>query len=212
MRRTLESSVDAIARAEPGALAALITDGHEDALVPAIALAGRLGLAQVVPAIVGHLQTGDEPLRLAAVRALSDLGTPTAITAIESALADPERAVRQSALTFLLTRGGSGGLVKRLQTMLFESPNDQWERSERRAMFEAYGTLAGSAAIAKLKELLEPRGIFRRRAAADVRASALFALAKVRTPDARRVVEECSADKDAVVRSAANAALREWPS
>ncbi len=210
IRSTLESSVDAIARGQPDVLASLITNGDEDALVPAIALAARLGLSQLVPAIVGHLQTGDEPLRLAAVRALGEFATPTAVAAIELAVGDPARSVRQVALSSLLARGGSGGTQRRLEQMLFESTNDDWERSERRAMFEAYGTLVGGAAIPKLRELLEPRSMFRRRVSADVRASALFALAKVRTDEARRLLESCSADKEPVVRSAANAALREW--
>ena len=210
-RRTLELSVDAIARAQPDALAALIHGGREDALVPAIALAGRLGLTQLVPVIVEHLRLGDEPLRLVAVRVLGELGTPTAVTAIESVLGDPERAVRQTALTLLLARGGSGGLLPRLEAMLFAAPEQEWERSERRALFEAYGSLAGAAAIPRLKDLLEPRGVFRRRSSADVRASALFALNRIGGADARVLVEQCTTDKEPVVRSAANAALREWP-
>lgn len=211
-RRVLESSVDAIARNQPDALAALISSGPEDALIPAIALAARLGLAQLVPVIIDHLRTGDEPLRLAAVRALGNLGTPTAVSAIETALDDPERSVRQSALTLLLARGGSGGLLHRLEAMLFDGSEREWERSEQRAIFEAYGTMAGAAAIPKLKELLEPRGVFRRRVSADVRASALFALAKVANAEARAVVEHLTTDKEPVVRSAANTALRDWPS
>lgn len=209
-RRVLETSVDAIARNQPEALAALIRGGPEDALVPGIALAARLGLTQLVPVIIEHLRTGDEPLRLAAVRALGDLGTPTAVAALEGALDDPERAVRQGALTLLLARGGSGGLLQRLDAMLFDGADVEWERSERRAIFEAYGTIAGAAGIPKLRELLEPRGVFRRRVSADVRASALFALAKVRNAEARQVIEGLTADKEPVVRSAANAALRDW--
>ena len=134
------------------------------------------------------------------------------MTAIETVLGDPDRSVRQSALSILLARGGSGGTLRRLEAMLFDASNEAFERSERRAMFEAYGALAGAAALPKLKELLEPRGMFRRRPSADVRASALFALAKVRSGEARQLVEQYAADKEPVVRSAANAALREWPS
>ena len=210
-RRTLESSVDSIARTQPDALAALLNVGAGDALVPAISLVGRLGLADHIPTIVGHLRTGDEPVRLAAVRALGELGRPTAITAIESALMDPERSIRQSALAVLVARGGSGGLLPRLEELLFGGTEQDWERSEWRAMFEAFATLAGATAIPKLRDLLVPRGIFRRRGSPDVRASALFALGKVRTPDARTVVEQFTTDKDAVVRSAANSVLREWP-
>ncbi len=212
IRRTLESSVDAIARMQPDALVTLVKTAPPDVLISALALAARLGIVQVVPAIVEHLRAGDPPLRLAAVRALGELNTPTAIAAIEAAVGDPERNVRQAALTLLLARGGSGGLVKRLDTMLFDGADRGWERSEQRAMFEAYGSLAGAPGIARLAELLEPRGMFRRRAPADTMASALFALSKIRTPQARAVVERFSADKEPVVRSAANAALREWAS
>ncbi|MES1259688.1 MAG: HEAT repeat domain-containing protein, partial [Gemmatimonadota bacterium] len=209
--RTLESSVEAIARTRPEALSALIDAGPGDALAPAIALAARLGLAPVVPAIVKHLQSGDIALRLVAIRALSELGTPTAVTAIEGALADPERSVRQAALTALMARGGSGGLMARLEAMLFGAEGAERERSERRALFEAYGALAGPAAIPRLREIFEPRGLFRRRPAADVLASALFSLARIATPEARLLVEQCVADKDPVVRGAANAVLRDWP-
>jgi HEAT repeat protein len=210
VRRTLEASVEGLAKAHPEAVANLIATGPEDALTPAIALAGRLALTPVVPAIVAHLATGDQPRRLAAVRALGELATPSAVAAVEGALGDPDRSVRQIALTLLLARGGSGGMLKRLEPMLFDGAEPDWERSERRAMFEAYGSLAGPAGIARLRELLEPRGVFRRRESPDVRASALFALGKVHTDEARRVIEQYTADKEPVVRSAANAALREW--
>ena len=95
--------------------------------------------------------------------------------------------------------------------MLFAGTEREWERSERRAIFEAYGAMAGAPAVPKLKELLEPRGVFRRRVSADVRASALFGLAKVGNLAARSVVEQCTTDKEPVVRSAANTALRDWP-
>ena len=209
-RKVLESSVDAIARTQPDVLAAVIAGGPEDAVVPAIALAARLGLSQLVPAIVGHLRSGDQPLRLAAVRALGGLSTPTAVSAVETALDDPERSVRQAALALLLARGGSGGLLRRLEAMVFDGGERDWERSERRAIFEAYGTLAGAAAVPKLTDLLEPHGVFRRRASADVRASAVFALAKAGSGDARAAVERLATDPEPVVRSAANTALRAW--
>jgi HEAT repeat protein len=210
VRRNLELSVDAIARSQPEMLAAIVSTGADDTIIPAIALAARLGLTPVVPAIVEHLAAGDQPRRVAAVRALGELGTPSAIGAVEAALKDPDRSVRQIALGALLQRGGSGGMLKQLEPMLFDGAEPDWERSERRAMFEAYGTLAGAPGIARLRELLEPRGVFRRKESPDVRASALFALAKVHTDEARRVIETFAADKEPVVRSAANAALREW--
>ena len=210
VRRVLESSVESIARSQPDALGALLEGEPPEALSPSISLATRLGLTQFIPVIIRHVTHAEESVRLAAVRSLGEFGTPTAIAAIESALEDPERDVRQLALTLLLDRGGSRGLVPRLEGLLFGGGDHDWERSERRALFEAYGALAGEPAIARLRGLLEPHGLFRRRAAPDVRACAIFALAKVRTFDARLLVDRYSADKEPVVRSAANTVLRDW--
>ncbi len=210
VRRTLEGSVESIARTQPQALATLLSSGPDEARAPAIALAARLRLSHLVPVIVEQLATGDDVVRLACVRALAEFGTATAITAIEGALGDPDRAVRQAALTVLRQRGGSGGLLRRLETLLFAGANQEWERSERRTLFEAYGELGGDAAIPRLRELLEPHGLLRRREPAEVRACALFALGKVRSFEARLVVDQFVSDKEAVVRSAANTVLRDW--
>jgi HEAT repeat protein len=210
VRRVLESSVESIARTQPQALGALLEGDPPDALSPAISLATRLGLSQFVPVIIGHMTHPEESVRLAAVRSLGEFGTPTAIVALEEALEDTERSVRQAALSLLIERGGSGGLVRRLEGLLFDGTDRDWERSERRAMFEAYGALAGEPAISRLRVLLEPRGVFRRRQSPDTRACALFALGKVRTFDARLLVDRFSVDKEPVVRSAANTVLRDW--
>jgi len=210
VRRVLESSVESIARTQPHALGVLLEGDPPDALSPAISLATRLGLSQFVPVIVGHMSHQEESVRLASTRSLGEFGTPTAITALEVALDDAERSVRQLALSLLLERGGSGGLVRRLEELLFDGTERDWERSERRAFFEAYGSLAGEPAVARLRVLLEPRGLFRRREPPDTRACALFALAKIRTLDSRLLIDRFSADKEPVVRSAANTVLRDW--
>ena len=210
VRRVLETSVATLARSDPQALMHIIENGSPEMLVPAIGLAGRLGIAPAVPVIITHLHDGSDAVRLAAVRALGEFSTPTSVAAVENALEDGERAVRQAALAVLLERGGSGGTVARLDALLFDGQDHGWERTERRTLFEAYGALAGAPAIVRLRELLEPRGVFRRRESPEVRACALFGLAKVRTFEARMVVDEYTADKEPVVRSAANAALRDW--
>ncbi|HEY8061828.1 MAG TPA: HEAT repeat domain-containing protein, partial [Gemmatimonadales bacterium] len=210
VRRVLESSVESIARTQPHALGVLLEGDPPDALSPAISLATRLGLSQFVPVIVGHMTHPEESVRLASTRSLGEFGTPTAIAALEVALDDAERSVRQLALSLLLERGGSGGLVRRLEQLLFDGTARDWERSERRAFFEAYGSLAGEPAVARLRVLLEPRGLFRRRESPDTRACALFALARIRTLDSRLLIDRFSADKEPVVRSAANTVLRDW--
>lgn len=210
VRRVLESSIDRIAGNAPQILVTMLQAGNPDAIIPAIALSARLHLQPTVPAIVEYLKTGDEPTRIAAVYALAEFGTPTTVGALESALHDDERGVRQAALTLLMNRGGSGGLLRHLEALLFDGRERDWERSERRSLFEAYGQIGGDATVPKLRELLEPKGVFRRRESPELRACALYALGKVGSFEARLVVDHFTADKEPVVRSAANSVLREW--
>jgi hypothetical protein len=56
-----------------------------------------------------------------------------------------------------------------------------------------------------------PQGLFRRKAATDSRTCAVYALGRLRLPDARLVVEELANDKELAVRHAAVSLLREWP-
>ena len=210
VRRALEPGVEALVRSQPRILSALLEGGEPDTIEPAIAMAVRLGLSQVVPTVIRHLESGPSVVRLAAVRALGAFGTPTSIGAIETVLADPDRSVRQAALAVLIDRGGSRGLLPQLEALLFDGTDHGWERSERRAMFEAYGSLAGAGGIPRLAELLEPRGLFRRKESPEVRACAIFALGRIHTFDARLLADRFTADKEPVVRSAANSVLRDW--
>lgn len=210
VRRALMPSVEQLVRTRPEALQEIIERGEGDGVEPAIELAGRLGLTTLIPGVAGRLKDPSVAIRVAVVNALGVFGTPTAITGLESALEDSERVVWEGALTLLVARGGSPRTLSQLERLLFEQKDDRFERSERRALFEAYGTLAGDRAVPRLTELLAPRGLFRRTESPDVRACAIFALAKIRSFDARMVVDRYSADKEAVVRSAANSVLRDW--
>ena len=210
VRRALLPSVEQLARSRPQVLQDVLTGEASDAFGPAIELVARLGLTALAPAVAAHLSDGSVSVRIAALNALGGFATPTAITAIESTLGDEERVVRQTALGLLLGRGGSGGTLAKLEALLFGSEAKDWERSERRALFEAYAQLAGQPAVARFRDLLVPRGLLRRREPPEVRACAIFALAKIRTFEARMVVDQYTADKEAVVRSAANTVLRDW--
>jgi HEAT repeat protein len=60
-----------------------------------------------------------------------------------------------------------------------------------------------------LERLLLPRGLLSRRADAETRACAAMALGKIRSPEARAVLERAAQDKDALVRNAVSRAMRE---
>lgn len=210
VRRVVGASAEEMARAQPPLLAAVLEQGVPEALEPALEMVGRLKLQPLVPRVVTRLDDESPSVRLAAVRSLAMLGTPTAIDAIERALGDSERAVRAAALDVIVQRGGSGGARNRLEQILFGKDDLDIERSERRALFEAYAVVAGNGALPRLQELLEPRGLFRRTAPAEQRACAIYALARLGGFEARLLVDRFRSDKEPVVRSAANSVLREW--
>lgn len=211
VRRILASSADDLARAQPALLAAVLDDADPAAVESALEVVARLRMQPLLPKVIRHLTEGEAPIRLAAVRSLAQLATPTAIDALEQALADEERAVRQAALTAIVERGGSGGAQARLEAILFKNSDLDIDRAERRVLFESYAQLAGPSCLPRLQELLTIKGLFLKRSApAEHRACAIYALARVGTLEARMVVDQYTGDKEPIVRSAANSVLREW--
>jgi len=210
VRRLLGTSVDDLVRNDPQRLEAVLDGPPSDALEPALQAVARLRLQSLVPRVIAHLQSPQDAVRVAAVQALAELATPTAITALEGALHDPERTVRQMALQAVLARGGSGGAQGKIEHLIFGTHELDLERSERRALFEAFAQVAGAEALPRMQSLLEPKGLFRRSAPAEVRACAIYALARLRTFEARMLVDRFTADKEPVVRAAANTVLRDW--
>jgi HEAT repeat protein len=77
------------------------------------------------------------------------------------------------------------------------------------AFFEAYGAIAGPSGVKTLAAMLQGRGLLRMKEAPETRACAAMALGKIRTAEARALLEEAATDKDLVVRNAVNRALRE---
>ncbi len=210
VRRTLEDGADGLAQADPSLLEAALVSGPPEAIDPAIEAVARLRLSQLVPAVVQHLRSGGEATRLAAVRTLGQIATPSAVSALEAAVMDDDRLVREAALAALMERGGSKGVVTRLEQFLFGATDRDIDRSERRTLYESYARLAGGAAFPRFRELLEPRGLLRRTSPPDIRAAAIYGLAAIGSFEARLLVDRFTGDKEPVVRSAANAVLREW--
>jgi HEAT repeat protein len=86
------------------------------------------------------------------------------------------------------------------------------ERAERRQFFETYATLGGQEVLPTLANILIPKGFFRRKPSSEARTCAAYAVARLRTPEARDVLERIQEDKDLPVRNAAIRALRDWRS
>ena len=82
--------------------------------------------------------------------------------------------------------------------------------SEKVAIFEAYGTVAGEDGIRLLDSLLNKKGgLLGKKESTEIRAAAALGLGCVATPEARAVLERATQDEDPVVRSNVNRALRD---
>ena len=83
--------------------------------------------------------------------------------------------------------------------------------TEKMAFFEAYGAIAGAAGLKALSGILLPRGLLKLKEPPETRACAAMAIGKIRTPEARELLQRAAEDKDLVVRNAVSRALREAP-
>lgn len=173
-----------------------------------VRLAGRLRLNAAPDGMGRLLEEGDRETKLAVVDALTSIATPTALRMLEAAVEDSDRDVRIAAIRFLSSRGHRGAF-QRIESAITGGKLRQSDLTEKMAFFEAYGALAGSAGIPLLERLLIPRGLLSRREDPETRACAAMALGKIRSPEARTVLERASQEKDALVRNAVSRALRE---
>jgi HEAT repeat protein len=211
VRQILEQSVDRLGASHLDALLALLAKPDTEALPGAIALCGRLKLGAAVSALDKLLSHREGSIRRAAIQALGAIGSPGALAALERGLEDPDRGVRIAAVGLVVERGHRGAL-RRLETVVQGRSSNELERAERRQFFEAYAVLGGPAVLPQLSDLLEPKGLFRRKESTEVRTCAAYAVARIQVPEARGLLERLQLDKDLPVRNAAARALRDWRS
>jgi HEAT repeat protein len=165
-------------------------------------------LHQAVPGLGEVARHPDPALRLAAVQALAQLGTPAALGFVEQAIEDSDRSVRLAAVRVAGARGYKGAL-KRVEGVVLGRGVKDLDLTEKMAFFEAYGAIAGAAGLKALSGILEPRGLLKLKEPSETRACAAMAVGKIRSPEARELLQKVLEDKDLVVRNAASRALRE---
>jgi HEAT repeat protein len=207
LQTVLRAAVKGIAERNRGAVVRLL--GEADAVVAsgAARLAGDMQIAEAGPSLAGLLAHSDPSVRLAAVEAAVSLKASTAAGALQQTLDDPEREVRIAAARAL------GALryapaARRLADILGSREIRQSDISEKVAFFEAYGMVAGEAAVDMLDKLLNGKGFLGKREPSEIRAAAALALGKVPGGAARAALNKGAQEEDPVVRSAVNRALR----
>ena len=71
--------------------------------------------------------------------------------------------------------------------------------SEKMAVFEAYGLLAGAAGVENLAPMLLGKGFMKRKEDPETRACAAMALGKIATPDVKEILQNAQSDKEPLV-------------
>ena len=208
LRRVLEQVADRLAEAHPPEVIRILRSPESEALAAVVALCGRLQLTQAVPALGETVAHRDPVVRLASVQALAQLGTPAALAFVDQALDDADRAVRLAAVRAVGARGYKGA-QRRVEGVVLGKQVKEMDLTEKMAFFEAYGAIAGPGGIKPLSALLLPRGLLRLKQPPETRACAAIALGKIRTREAREVLERAADDKDLVVRNAVSRSLRD---
>lgn len=207
LRSALEKTAQRLASANVGEMLKLIASEDPSVALEAIRRAGELKAQAAVAPMAKVLQTGLPDVRLAAAQALAEIASPGAMRLLETALADTDRDVRVSAVKAITARGHRAALP-RLEAVVSGKTLKEADLTEKKEYFEAYGALAGAAAITPLAELLNGRSFFKRRPSPDIRACAAFALGRIGTENALAELRKAEKDKDVRVRSAINKALR----
>ena len=208
LKKLLEEVADRLAEAHPAELLRVLRSPESEALAPVVSLCGRLQLTQTVPGLGETVAHPDAAVRLASVQALAQLGTPAALGFLEKALEDGDRAVRLAAVRVVGGRGYKGA-QRRVEGIVLGKSVAGMDLTEKMAFFEAYGAIAGAAGLKPLSALLLPKGLLRMKESSETRACAAIAIGKIRTPEARELLQRAAEDKDLVVRNAVSRALRE---
>jgi hypothetical protein len=203
------SSAERLAQANaPEVLKALGSEDGETQL-EMVKLAGRLKLAGAPDGMGRLLEIGDRNLKLAVVEALTAIGSPSAMRVLEKAIEDPERDVRIAGVKFLAGKGHRNAF-KAIDAAVNGSKLKDTDLTEKMAFFEAYGALAGASGVTPLSRMLLSRPtLLGRGEGPETRACAAMALGKIKTPEARNVLERAKDDKEPLVRNAVSRALRE---
>ena len=209
LRPLLEAATERLAQSNTGELVRLVKDAKPAIAREAIRRAGAMRAAAAVPSLGEVLASGaDRPIRAAVVTALTDIGTPGAISALETAINDEDRDIRIATIRALTARTHRPALSK-VEALVRGKGAKDADRTERIALFELFGTICGDSGVALLDGMLNAKGgLFARKEDPELRACAAIALGKIGTAAARTTLERAVGEKDVIVRSAVSRALR----
>jgi HEAT repeat protein len=207
LKMLLELAATRLASMYSAELIRLIGSDDEAVVMEAIKRAAALKSAAAVPALGKMLSVGEPEMRVAAVIALTEIGSPGAMQMLERAVADEDREVRIVAVRALGARNARAS-VPRIEAAIKGKVLRESNLTEKMAFFEAYGLLSGDAGITLLDGLLNAKGFMGKRDDSEFRACAAMALGKIGSTKAMESLNKASGEKDVIVRNAVSRAIR----
>ena len=209
VRDLVKHAAERLAQANAAEVLQALGSGDADAQLEMVRLAGRLKLAGAPEGMGGLFETGDRTLKLAVVEALTAIASPAAMRLLEKAIDDGDRDVRIAAVKFLGQRGHRNAFP-RVESAVTGNKLKDADLTEKMTFFEAYGALAGSSGIPVLDKMLGGKGgLLSRKEDPETRACAAMALGRIKSPEARNILQRAAQDKEPLVRNAVSRALRE---
>lgn len=207
LRPALGAAADRLAAENTSELVRLIQSPNRVVSDEAIRRAGSLKAQAAVLSLSKLLSDPDPARRLATVQALVEIGSPGALQGIERAIEDSDREVRIAVTRAFAARGHRAALA-RIEAAVKGRSIREADLTEKMALFEAYGALAGDAGVELCDTILNSKGFLGRREEPEIRACAAVALGRIATTRAMESLRKASGEKDVVVRNAVSRALR----
>jgi hypothetical protein len=208
LRTALERVAARMASVNSAEMMKLIGSSDVSVAIEAMRRAGELKTPGAVAPLSKVLQQPNVELRQAAAQTLSEIGSAGALRLLETALNDDDRDVRIAAVRALGVRGHRAALP-RVEAVVQGKSVKGADLTEKMAYFEAYGALARDAGIPPLDKILNGRSFIGRRTTPELRACAARALGIIGSANALECLRRATNDRDPMVRSAINRAMRE---
>ncbi len=207
LRTLLQTAASRIAATHTAELVRLIGNSDRVVAIEAIRRAGAMRSAAAVAPLGKRTSDHDPGTRLQAVLALAEIGSAGALQWLERSVDDADRDVRVAVARALGGRAYRPALP-RFEAVVKSKAIREADLTERMAMFEAYGALAGDAGVVLLDKILNERTFLGKREDPELRACAAMALGRIGTDRATESLRKSVNEKEVIVRNAVSKALR----
>ncbi len=207
LRSALRAAGDRLARESSAELVRLLGSDELSVVTEAVKRSADLKAQSAVPALIALQRRDDRALRILAAQALAEIATPAALQTLAELVDSDDRDLRLVALRAVGSRGYRGALP-RLEALVRGKRLRERDLTEQMAAFDAYGALCGDDGVTLLDNLLNGRSLIGRRADSTVRACAAVALGRIDTGRSQAVLRRATGEKEAVVRTAIQRAIR----